>query len=275
MVDPIAVAESHMPEARRLLQELLTAANKAITDLVLQLNTKGGLVEKDAEALREAKLIRVQILQTMERANIKGVVDQLQGLAAEAAFDVASDTEAGPAFSGASLQNLERVATRPLLEIPPAWQKAADHVASLVVLATNTGASIKDVLGEVSRTLQVTAKQAETLGNTAIAGAARAALVEQSESANEFLAGEDYFVYLYDGPDEDDKTRDFCARLVGQCYTREAIDGIKAAKGQPTPVWVHCGGYNCRHEWTPITVREAKAQGLTIHGLVDVPKKPK
>lgn len=260
-----------MPEAKRLLSELLTATNAKIMDLVLQLNTKGGLIQRDAESLAEARTIRLQILQVMDRAGIKGVVDKLEGMAADAVGEVASDLAKGPALTGASMRKLESIALGPLQHIPQEWIKAGEHLASLVVLATNTSASIRDVTLEVARTLELTGKQAETLANAAIAGAARAAVVEVAQSANESLAGDDFFVYLYDGPADDDKSRPFCEQHAGRCYTFAEIQKLRGPKGQPGPVWVHCGGYNCRHEWTPITVRDALAKGYTIVG--SIPKK--
>lgn len=64
--------------------------------------------------------------------------------------------------------------------------------------------------------------------------------------------GLDRFEYI--GPD-DDLTRPFCQKLLEQrdppVYTTEEIDAMD--NGQMGDVMANCGGYNCRHQWRPVS----------------------
>jgi hypothetical protein len=64
-------------------------------------------------------------------------------------------------------------------------------------------------------------------------------------------------LWVYEGP-EDDITRPFCQDLIdgGRVYTSEEIAGM--ANGQDLPVETYGGGYNCRHQWSPISEADAK-----------------
>jgi hypothetical protein len=61
-------------------------------------------------------------------------------------------------------------------------------------------------------------------------------------------AGIERFVYL--GPD-DDITRPFCGELIGQIFTIDEIESMD--NGQGLEVLQYGGGYNCRHQWRPVT----------------------
>jgi len=52
--------------------------------------------------------------------------------------------------------------------------------------------------------------------------------------------------YRYEGPD-DDRTRPFCARWVGQTITKGELEELMNDEGQPAVTWG--GGWNCRHTW--------------------------
>lgn len=76
-------------------------------------------------------------------------------------------------------------------------------------------------------------------------------------------------LFEYLGPD-DQITREFCERVLdGRAPGVKArpvpiysIDEIrKMDNGQGLPVMTHCGGYNCRHQWRPISEEDAKAEG--------------
>jgi hypothetical protein len=54
--------------------------------------------------------------------------------------------------------------------------------------------------------------------------------------------------FLYTGP-ADPKNRAFCMQHVGKTYTKEQI--LNMSNDQGTVVWLTCGGYKCRHRWTP------------------------
>lgn len=59
---------------------------------------------------------------------------------------------------------------------------------------------------------------------------------------------------MYVGP-LDDATRPFCEEILNSkdlpIYTVEEIQSMD--NGQLGDVFTSCGGYNCRHEWVPIS----------------------
>lgn len=84
----------------------------------------------------------------------------------------------------------------------------------------------------------------ETELNTALSATAQAISLKKSEAVG-------ITKYLYDGPSDDDVIRPFCQEHVGKIYT---IDEIRALdNGQGLPVETYKGGYNCRHEWVPLS----------------------
>lgn len=71
--------------------------------------------------------------------------------------------------------------------------------------------------------------------------------------------GFDLFVYI--GPD-DKITRDFCKHLLDRSPPIYKLSEIKGMKnGQDLDVFTYGGGYNCRHQWRPITLEDAIAKG--------------
>lgn len=61
---------------------------------------------------------------------------------------------------------------------------------------------------------------------------------------------------LYVGP-LDSKTREFCQQLVGQTFTVSEIEQMD--NGQTGPVITDGGGWNCRHQWAPVSGQVANA----------------
>lgn len=71
------------------------------------------------------------------------------------------------------------------------------------------------------------------------------------------VAGENGFdLFLYDGP-RDSITRPWCAKRLGFVFTSEELDEEPNETG-PQPPSDYGGGYNCRHRWTPLTLKAAK-----------------
>lgn len=56
--------------------------------------------------------------------------------------------------------------------------------------------------------------------------------------------------YVYIGP-IDSKTRSFCLNYVGTALDEQEIEGLD--NGQTGNVLIDGGGYNCRHQWNPVT----------------------
>lgn len=90
---------------------------------------------------------------------------------------------------------------------------------------------------------------AGTYARTAHFQASRKLMAAQAKEA-----GLDRRLYL--GP-LDAKTRSFCQGLVGQTFSVDEIEGMD--NGQTGPVLTDGGGWNCRHEWVPVSVAVADA----------------
>jgi hypothetical protein len=68
-------------------------------------------------------------------------------------------------------------------------------------------------------------------------------------------------LFIYQGPD-DKITRDFCHETLDRdppIYTVEEIAALD--NGQGLDAMIYGGGYNCRHQWTPISLEKAKELG--------------
>lgn len=98
--------------------------------------------------------------------------------------------------------------------------------------------------------------QIETEANTALS-----AYNQTLTNARAAAAGLTVFIYL--GP-EDEKTRDFCQKLIddGRIFSRDEIERMDNKQG--LPVMEAGGGYNCRHQWRPISNKEARAHGFDV-----------
>jgi hypothetical protein len=65
--------------------------------------------------------------------------------------------------------------------------------------------------------------------------------------------------YLYTGP-RDGITRPFCDVLINLVVDEKQMNKLNNNQGRP--VRIACGGYNCRHSWSPITESFIEAAGL-------------
>lgn len=96
--------------------------------------------------------------------------------------------------------------------------------------------------------------QVKTEMNTAMATFARTVTAKKGIDAG-------FELYLYIGP-EDDVTRPFCDELLDKdppIYTLEEISAMDNEQGMD--VFSSGGGYNCRHQWRPVTVEMARNLG--------------
>lgn len=65
--------------------------------------------------------------------------------------------------------------------------------------------------------------------------------------------------YLYTGP-RDGITRPFCDVLINLVVDEKQMNKLNNNQGRP--VRISCGGYNCRHSWSPVTESFIEAAGL-------------
>ena len=72
-------------------------------------------------------------------------------------------------------------------------------------------------------------------------------------------AAADLNYYLYTGP-RDGITRPFCRALINLVVDETQMSKLNNNQGRP--VKIACGGYNCRHSWSPVTESFIKAANL-------------
>ena len=75
--------------------------------------------------------------------------------------------------------------------------------------------------------------------------------------------------YLYTGP-KDGITRPFCRQLIDLVVTKDQMR--KLDNGQGLGVLVYCGGYNCRHSWSPVSQGFIEAANLKLATNADINK---
>ena len=73
--------------------------------------------------------------------------------------------------------------------------------------------------------------------------------------------------YLYTGP-LDGLTRPFCKALVGKVVSGQQMR--KLNNGQGLNVMTSCGGYNCRHTWSPVSEGFIQAADLDEASTADI-----
>lgn len=113
---------------------------------------------------------------------------------------------------------------------------------------------VVDLVEDLSDILDISAKQARTIYDTAVSTFSR-------QVAQIGTTGEPDEAFLYVGPD-DVKTREFCAEHVDRVWSRAAIDAMD--NGQLPNVMMSGGGYNCRHQF-----RRVSAIDVELLALVD------
>lgn len=155
---------------------------------------------------------------------------------------------------------LDAITQDRIKEIATTWGDAADEVARAARIATTTGADLTKLVDEVQAKMGgARAASLAAVDSMAMAAGRQITILDAEASG-------DQMVYGYGGP-VDSITRPFCrdhhTRLSGQVYTRQGLDRL-SNPGQPSPVSVYLGGYNCRHNLQPMTRERAKAKGYTV-----------
>ena len=105
-----------------------------------------------------------------------------------------------------------------------------------------------DLVDDISDFLDVSAKRARTIYDTAVSTYSR-------QVGQIGTTGEPDELFQYVGPD-DKATREFCAELIGQVLTREEIEELD--NGQLPDVMLTGGGYNCRHQFRRVSALDTE-----------------
>lgn len=247
------------------MQRALGVVQKQIEELMLKLPSEDGMLDSTAISLQNTTRIRSQIIATMQRQGAKVVSSAADDALADAAAFAVNDLDLGE-FKADVSKDLERILSPRVEEITKEVTGRGRVMADLVRQRMASGASVSRLLEDASKQFQTAQSQIETVVDTAVSAVYVDANVERHTIDQEELGEPALFQYL--GPASGDVLRPWCAKLVTsttkQVYTREAIDKMKPAEGQPGPVRAYCGGYNCRHEWSPIDAETVAERGYKI-----------
>lgn len=230
------------------------------------------LAEDDGrlEVRSNAREVRSLIDQLRRIARREGADVVLELLAAELPDQVEADlrragVEALDDFAPRIADTLDRLFRGEEERIAAVFDRAASEVASALRRAVVTGQDLDGAISAVAKKLDTTFGRAATAVDTAVAGFSRAAVTTAITEIDEEIEG-DTLGAVYLGP-EDGKNRPFCAAHVERWYTVAEIQAMQPDPGQPPPVAVFAGGYNCRHEWVPTLRSDAGREQIPIGGV--------
>jgi hypothetical protein len=136
-------------------------------------------------------------------------------------------------------------------------EKNVGDVRSTIMRSVISG-SAPDIDGAIDAAAPRVAAQLETELNTALSAFNQAITNQKADEV-----GLNVFVYL--GPD-DKVTRPFCKDVIdkGRVFSRAQIEAMDNEQG--LPVMEAGGGWNCRHQWRPISKEEARQYGFDDKG---------
>lgn len=152
-------------------------------------------------------------------------------------------------LTGADVELVEALATFDFEQLANEIDLTVDELRS-VAMRKVMGAEEVDLSDDIEGVSDRASRYGETTLRTALAGMNRSMTLSKSEEL-----GLELFVYL--GPD-DEVTRPFCEARVGKVWTRQEID--EWDNGQDLDAAIYCGGYNCRHQLSPISEEDAEKE---------------
>lgn len=178
-----------------------------------------------------------------------GLSTEVEGLKAlfQSQFDVISEdfsdlTGRAALLGGASKQTLNAIVDDRLEMAGEMINRYVGEVRSTVLDYVVAGKKLdfKQIIDDVG---DGPINHLKTEMNTAVMAFGRVVHLEKAKKAG-------FDKYLYIGPD-DKVTRPFCHEHIGQIYTLEQIQALDNDQG--LPVEIYGGGYNCRHQWRPVS----------------------
>jgi hypothetical protein len=222
-----------MPSVSNDPQLLMSFTDEQILDLIL----RGGLGLAVDDFIEATTRIRASVEKSLEVIGVDlspEAIPQLDLIQAQAASAVFEDVIA-PDFTKAVKTSLRSMT----LSIPMEIIKS-DLERQLEKAEGRQLTEIKTQISEYGRSV------------TAVAAAAA-----------------DLNYYLYTGP-RDGITRPFCRALINLVVDETQMSKLNNNQGRP--VKIACGGYNCRHSWSPVTESFIKAADLERAKASDISK---
>lgn len=237
------------------LRDILAAAEGEVRRLLLKMQTTPG--EATLAATQNNQAVVSQIRRRI--ASLGGLITE-EAAKASAAAATGESRRLGITMEPDVLRVLDAITEDRIREISATWAAAADEVARAARVATTSGADLSRLIDDVQGKLGGARASSLSAVDSMTMAAGRQITILDAE-----MGGED-MVYAYGGP-VDAITRLFCrnhhSRLTSQVYTVEALDRL-SNPGQPTPVSVYLGGFNCRHNLQPMTRAMALDRGYRV-----------
>lgn len=264
-------------QERRALSLQLRAREKSVEAFVLKLQRLLDLnLESILERLRADN--KDQRRSAQEAANVLGglfselraqgydeelkKIDQIYSGELEYVRETLGNASPKPVlFSGTTKRTIDALIDIDKRKITGALQKYAGDISAAVMRQVVVGEppKMKDLRAAYGDRL---ASQLTTEINTSVSAFSRTVTQDQAREL-----GLELFLYL--GPD-DDLTRPFCEEtLKGNApgveprdvpiYTADEIARMDNEQG--LDVSVYCGGYNCRHQWSALSLEDAISRG--------------
>lgn len=252
------VAEAHATEAeiQRFMREFESFAGRNLRRILK------GVKAGERQAAESAKMLG-SLRREFEQAGLDGMFAKLNPVYARQLKSIAQQYEKlgfKKIYSDADQQLAQTLLSYDVSAIKTRVFAGLEELRSAVMRQVLAGQP--DFEDLIDRSTDQTGRAVETELRTAVSGFNQSVTNLKAEQL-----GFELFVYL--GP-EDDVTRPFCECVIeggrfqgqqiegGRVYTREEIEGFD--NGQGLPVFVYGGGYNCRHQWRPITAELAEAE---------------
>ena len=170
---------------------------------------------------------------------------------------VKSDMKGIAEFTGADIDTILTLKNVDLSSMASVTNSMNAELNKQITMASVTNVPFENIVGVIRDKFDIAKGEAEQIARTSLHSSMQAIRTGKAEES-----GITY--YRYDGPLQEN-SRDFCREMEGKVLTREEIDAIEAGSypdGSPhlDDVMIHRGGYNCNHQWIPITDEEAKGE---------------
>lgn len=246
-------------DARRRLEELRSALNRHIRNLLLKLATKDGQLRRDE--IVNAAAVSSEVLEAIRSRGAFAVPSFLEEMSARVVTNIIKPGEAPPGFGAQVGPEIDAIVRGQTHEIALVFARATQQVREAIDRGVTSSAPLADLIDEVAARVDASFAQASSAVDTAIVGTGRSIIIRQAEASG--ASGGEEMVFKYVGP-RDRKVREFCREQVGKYFTIAALDRLDNGPHQPKPVSRFCGGYLCRHSLAPMPRFHVEEQGFRI-----------
>lgn len=242
-------------EVQAKLRKVMDEMRAEMRRIVRELRYRDGLILRDAINLSTINNAMRNINQILEKSGFDDLIkEQAKALGDLSAKILEDGGKQGFAakYSSTSSQAYEMLlagASRGTLSLQSEVASTLERALLSSVSGTMDKSALLDTL---ESQLDISTRKAETLIDTTLRAFNRDLSVNYATEN-----GVKWFAYM--GPD-DSINRDFCNHFVG---TRVTLDILKehendfGREGQPSPVTVYLGGYNCRHSLVALVDQES------------------